>query len=256
MSQWVSCSAGSEPHSEGHCDHGGMRRLWLPSLLLALAGCNPFVPAPERFGEIPPAGTTTLVPQTSVTAVEFSSSIEAVTAAVVPHSWRPGCPVSLEDLRLLSVTYWGFDQAAHQGALVVHADHADGVVAVMRQLFAERFPIERMELVDAYDGNDDRSMAANNTSAFNCREVSRRPGTWSQHAFGSAIDVNPVQNPYILRDGTVLPPGAETDRTTRSTGLITADSVVVSAFADIGWSWGGAWSSGVLDYQHFSASGS
>ncbi len=186
--------------------------------------------------------------------VQFTGEISAVSAEHLPRSWRSGCPVPLEDLRLLSVTYWGFDAAAHQGRLVVHADHAEHLVGVMRILYDEQFPIERMELVDVYEGDDDASIAANNTSAFNCREVSRRPGVWSQHAFGTAIDINPVQNPYILRNGTVLPPGAITDRAAPIPGLIGPDGIVVEAFAGIGWGWGGSWD-GVLDYQHFSASG-
>ncbi len=185
----------------------------------------------------------------------FTSEVAVVTAATVPHSWRPGCPVPVEDLRLVSVTYWGFDDRPRQGELVVHGDHADDIVGVMERLYDARFPIERMELVDVYGGDDDASMAANNTSAFNCREVSRRPGVWSQHAFGTAIDINPVQNPYILRNGTVLPPRALTDRQAPAPGLISLDGVVVEAFTDIGWGWGGSWTSGVLDYQHFSASG-
>jgi len=187
--------------------------------------------------------------------VQFSSHIAQIVAEQVPHSWRSGCPVPLEDLRLLSVTYWGFDGQAHQGELIVHADHFAGIESVMWSLYDEQFPIERMELVDVFGGDDDVSMAANNTSAFNCREVSRRPGVWSQHAFGAAIDINPVQNPYILRNGTVLPPNAVTDRSTPVTGLISAAGPVVEAFEGIGWGWGGAWTGGVLDYQHFSASG-
>ncbi len=183
------------------------------------------------------------------------SDVSKLTPGMVPSSWRPGCPVPLEDLRLVSVAFWGFDDRPHQGELVVHADHAAGIVGVMERLYDARFPIERMELVDVYGGDDDASMAANNTSAFNCREVSRRPGVWSQHAFGTAIDINPVQNPYILRDGTVLPPGAVTDRDRDVPGLVTADGPVVEAFAAIGWGWGGAWTSGVIDFQHLSASG-
>ncbi|NNC91732.1 MAG: M15 family metallopeptidase [Acidimicrobiia bacterium] len=223
-----------------------MRRLWILTVLVVLAGCRPLVPLSELIMSPAPAERPL--------AISFSSEVAPVSAERVPYSWRPGCPVPLEDLRLLSVTYWGFDDRAHQGELVVHADVADDIVTVMRSLYSEQFPIERMELVDGFDGDDDASMAANNTSAFNCREVSRRPGVWSQHAFGTAIDINPVQNPYILRHGTVLPPGAVTERTGALPGLIGPDSVVVEAFAAIGWGWGGDWT-GVLDYQHFSASG-
>ena len=223
-----------------------MRRLAVLAVLILLAGCRPLIPLGELLDSSPPFEEATLV--------QFSSAISSVTEADLAGSWRPGCPVAPEDLRLVSVTYWGFDDRPQQGELVVHARWAEAIASVMEELYLLQFPIERMERVDAFEGDDDASMAANNTSAFNCREVSRRPGVWSQHAFGTAIDINPVQNPYILRNGTVLPPGAVTDRSTPVTGLIEADSPAVEAFADIGWGWGGAWS-GVLDYQHFSASG-
>jgi hypothetical protein len=223
-----------------------MRRLWVLGVLVLLAGCRPLIPLTELMVSSSSSERPAIV--------QFSSEVVPVRSKQVPHSWRPGCPVAIEDLRLLSVTYWGFDDQAHQGELVVHSDVADAVVTVMRRMYDEQFPIERMALVDQYGGDDDESMAANNTSAFNCREVSRRPGVWSQHAFGTAIDINPVQNPYILRNGTVLPPGAVTDRSAAAPGLIGPDSVVVEAFDEIGWGWGGNWS-GVLDYQHFSASG-
>jgi hypothetical protein len=223
-----------------------MRRFAVLAVLVLLAGCRPLVP----FGDL-------LAPSSKpegVPLVQFSSAIVPVTKAQLAESWRPGCPVGVDDLRLLSITYWGFDDRPHEGELVVHADWAEAIVSVMRELYGRQFPIERMERIDAYQGDDDASMAANNTSAFNCREVSRRPGVWSQHAFGTAIDINPVQNPYILRNGTVLPPQGLTDRTAPVAGMITADMGVVEAFARIGWGWGGTWT-GVLDYQHFSASG-
>ena len=170
-------------------------------------------------------------------------------------SWRHGCPVALEQLRYLEVTHWTFDDETETGELVVHENSAEDIVAVFASLFDARFPIERMELVDAYDGDDDLSMAANNTSAFNCREVAWRPGVWSNHATGQAIDINPLINPYVA-DGIVLPPGgaAFVDRSNRVPGGIYADDVVVTAFAAIGWGWGGDWLS-AKDWQHFSASG-
>jgi hypothetical protein len=170
-------------------------------------------------------------------------------------SWHPGCPVATRDLRLLRLDYWGFDGDVHQGELVVHHDVASSVVRVFGKLFAERFPIERMELVDAFDGDDDRSMAANNTSAFNCRSVTGHPGVWSEHSYGRAIDIDPLQNPYVA-GGTVEPPAGASyvDRSRHAPGMIHAGDPTVRAFAAIGWGWGGSWSS-IKDYQHFSSTG-
>ena len=170
-------------------------------------------------------------------------------------SWRAGCPVELRDLRLLTVVHIGFDGQARTGELVVHATVADDIVRVFRMIFEARFPIEQMRLVDDFGADDDRSMAANNTSAFNCRRATGS-SRWSEHAFGKAIDINPVQNPYVTRSGAVLPPAGTpfVDRDPAAPGLIAAAGPVVRAFDDIGWGWGGRWSSG-KDYQHFSASG-
>ena len=169
-------------------------------------------------------------------------------------SWRPGCPVALEDLRRIELTHWGFDGKPHDGELVVHAEHADDVVSAFEAIYRARFPIEQMRLVDEFGADDDRSMAANNTSAFNCRSVAGSQ-RWSEHAYGRAIDINPVQNPYVTR-GDVQPPAgaAHTDRSSAAPGMITAGGPVTKAFAAIGWGWGGTWSSG-KDYQHFSSSG-
>ncbi len=170
-------------------------------------------------------------------------------------SWRRGCPVGLADLRLLKVRHRGFDGRVHRGRLVVHKDSARGMLRVMSRLFQLHFPIRRMRLVDAYGADDRRSMAADNTSAFNCRYVS---GTnrWSEHAYGRAIDVNPVENPYVGSDGYVSPPAGAPyrDRSQRAKGLIQRNGNVVQAFASIGWKWGGDWS-WPKDYQHFSLTG-
>lgn len=170
-------------------------------------------------------------------------------------SWRAGCPVPLRDLRLIRTDHWGLDRTVHRGELVVHRDQAAKVVRVLRALFVARFPIARIQLVDVYGANDRRSMAANNTSAFNCRYVS---GTtrWSEHAYGRAIDMNPIQNPYVSSSGRASPPAgaAYVDRSRKAPGMIHSRDAVVRAFAAVGWGWGGHWS-GIKDYQHFSASG-
>ena len=170
-------------------------------------------------------------------------------------SWHRGCPVGLSRLRLLRVTHWGFDGEVHRGRLVVHRDSAQSMLRVMRELHRLHFPIRRMRLVDAYGADDHRSMDADNTSAFNCRFVA---GTnrWSEHAYGQAIDVNPIENPYVTGDGHVSPPaGARyADRSRRAKGLIHRNGPVVTAFEENGWGWGGNWS-WPKDYQHFSVGG-
>ncbi len=171
-------------------------------------------------------------------------------------SWRPGCPVGFDELRLLRVSHWGFDGGVHRGRLVVHRAHAQGMLRTMRRLYRLRFPIRQMRLVDAYGADDRRSMAADNTSAFNCRTVA---GTtrWSEHAYGRAIDLNPIENPYVTDSGYVSPPagGSFARRDRHAEGMVHRGGPVVAAFAAIGWEWGGNWP-WPKDYQHFSATGS
>jgi hypothetical protein len=169
-------------------------------------------------------------------------------------SWRPGCPVPLRDLRVLTLRHWGFDGAVRTGRLVVHRDVAREVVGVFRQLYEARFPIRRMRLVEAYGADDFRSIEADNTSAFNCRPVA---GTsrWSEHAYGRAIDVNPIENPYVSGGRTSHRKSVSyLDRSRRRPGTAVEGGALVRAFDAAGWGWGGRWSS-PQDYQHFSASG-
>ncbi len=163
--------------------------------------------------------------------------------------------MALSDLRVLTVSYWGFDGAAHDGRLVVNARAVQPLTTVFGRLFSLRFPIERMVPVDAYGGNDDASVAADNTSAFNCRPPDGGSG-WSQHAFGLAVDVNPLRNPYVHADGSVKLAVSRVwvDRSQAAPGMIHTGDAVVQAFASVGWGWGGNWS-GARDYQHFSANG-
>jgi hypothetical protein len=172
-------------------------------------------------------------------------------------SWHRGCPVGFPGLRLLTLTHWGFDARPHRGRLVVHRRHARAILGVMHRLYRLRFPIRQMRLVDAYGGDDRRSMAADNTSAFNCRFVAGSPGIWSEHAYGRAIDLNPLENPYVTDSGYVSPPaGAPFARRSRHRkGMVHRRGAVVSAFAAAGWEWGGNWP-WPKDYQHFSATGS
>jgi hypothetical protein len=207
----------------------------------------------------PPTGTTSTlapVPSTVPPPPRFDASVAEIDDAVaarMAHSWRPGCPVGLGQLRLLTLDHWGYDGTEHQGELVVHAAYADSMVEVFRRLFDARFPIERMVLVDVYGGDDHASTLANNTAAFNCRAVGN-PSSWSEHAFGRAIDVNPLVNPYVLDPRVHIPELAPyLDRGREARGMIRPGDVAVEAFASVGWRWGGTWSA--PDYQHFSATG-
>jgi hypothetical protein len=215
-------------------------------------------PSPSQPATTVPATTPAPRPPSAPAAPAFRSSAATLSpsmrARVTGVSWHPGCPVSLDQLRLLRVSYWGFDGTAHQGELVVNASAAPALSHAFGQLYAARFPIRQMRVVDDFGGDDERSMLADNTSAFNCRLV---PGStvWSQHAYGLAVDINPFENPEV-RAGAVDPPAAAAwaDRTRTSTAMISHGDAVWRAFDEIGWPWGGDWRS-LKDYQHFSASG-
>ena len=156
----------------------------------------------------------------------------------------------------MTVPYVGVDGRSRRGDLVVHQLVADEVGRAFVRLRDAGFPIRSIRLVDEFGGSDDESMAADNTSAFNCRAAVGGSGGWSQHAYGTAIDINPRENPYVHDDGTVAPPEGRgyVDRSPYREGMVLAGGVVDRAFAAIGWSWGGRFRSS-KDYQHFSESG-
>jgi D-alanyl-D-alanine carboxypeptidase len=186
----------------------------------------------------------------------FTADVTPVRWDDLRYSYRAGCPVAPLDLRTIRLSYWGFDGRTHVGKLVVNRRVTRDVVTVFRRLHAARFPIRRMVPVSAYRGRDDASMEADNTSGFNCRSaVGSTTGAWSMHAYGLAVDVNPVENPYLL-GGRVLPPAGRRylDRSRRRRGMAVERGVLVAAFADVGWRWGGRWT-GSPDYQHFSTTG-
>jgi D-alanyl-D-alanine carboxypeptidase len=186
----------------------------------------------------------------------FTHGVAPVTRAQLPHSWHAGCPVAPSSLRRLRLGYWDFGGKPHVGTLVVNASAVGDLTVVFRRLYRARFPIGRMRPIDAYGGNDERSLAADNTAAFNCRyAVGPGPKRWSAHAYGLAIDVNPVENPY-LESRRVHPRAGKAylDRTNVRPGMAVRGGLLVSAFAAVGWQWGGRWRS-TPDYQHFSATG-
>ena len=201
----------------------------------------------------PPAARPSSAPTASPSSERFAPpAVTGVTAADLGATWRAGCPVGPDDLRRVELDYLGFDGRVQRGALVVNRDVVDDVIAIFADLLRQRYPIATMRTVDNYPGAEDElSMRDNNTSAFNCRPL---PGStaWSLHAYGRAVDVNPLINPYIDKAGDLQPATARQylDRTRDEPGLLRAGSPAVAAFTDRGWRWGGAWSD-PIDYQHF-----
>jgi len=193
-------------------------------------------------------------PQGAPPKMEFQGSYEPLPEVVAGQmrgvSWHPGCPVPLDSLALVKVRHLGLDGQVHDGELVVARELAPEVVEIFRELFEAGFPLAKVRRVEAYGGSDDASMADDNTSGFNCREVEGHPGHWSQHAFGRAIDVNPVENPY-LAGGEPKPPRSRAHLDRRpAQGVILRGGPCHRAFVRQGWQWGGSWRS-VKDYQHF-----
>ena len=204
------------------------------------------------------------VPLAFLALAPFQSSIAPLSPAlrseIRARAWHPACPVPLSGLRVLTVTYYGFDHRAHRGQLVVNARHAAGLAKVFRQLYAMRFPIRHMTL--AVYGPPSGLPADNDlTGSFECRQAVPSPctggtgtGSWSMHAYGEAVDLNPTENPYVgcgmSRDKRGR---AYLDRSRLRPGMVTP--AVVRAFASIGWGWGGAWSGSTKDYMHFSDTG-
>jgi hypothetical protein len=175
--------------------------------------------------------------------------------------WEPGCPVSLSGLRLLTVTYRGFDGRDHSGELVVNGEAADGLKRAFRRLYRIEFPIRNIGVGDSYGPPRERPREGDVTYSFECRQAVPSPcsggtssGSWSNHAYGLAIDLNPTENPYIgcgmSRDPATRP---YRDRSVHRRGMVTPR--VVEAFAAIGWGWGGSWAGDTKDYMHFSTNG-
>jgi hypothetical protein len=178
---------------------------------------------------------------------------------LVGRNWKPGCPVAIEDLRVVRVSYWNFRGDVRTGPLVLHERVAKDVLWVFRQLFEARFRIQKIQLAAKdrpltpkdYWNTSRRSV----TASFNCRPATGSTSL-SQHSYGWAIDINPLQNPYVRNDGTTLRHIAQPfrDRSLHLKGMIHEGDIVVRSFAAIGWEWGGHWHT-LKDYMHFSLTG-
>jgi hypothetical protein len=206
-----------------------------------------------------------VLPLLVVAAHPFASTIRPlptdVRESLDGRFWRPGCPVALAQLRLLTVSHWGFDGRVHTGQLVVNQDVAAPLGKVFRRLHELRFPIRHMRLADQYGAARARPADGDVTGSFHCRESvpspctgGTRSGRWSNHAYGHAIDLNPVENPYV-GCGRTRDRASEKyiDRSPLRKGMVTP--AVVQAFRSIGWGWGGDWTGETRDYMHFSTNG-
>jgi D-alanyl-D-alanine carboxypeptidase len=227
-------------------------------------GARPLPLRPDGFGQVLP--TPSELRRRRLPTVDrlppppggrFRSAVRPVGPQIrarMGATWRPGCPVRLADLRYVTVSFRGFDGRPHTGELVVHRRAAEQIVSVFARLYRARFPIEQMRLVTTADLHARPTGDGNNTAAFVCR-AARNQRRWSAHAYGLAVDLNPFQNPY-RRGDLVLPElaSAYLDRGWVRPGMIRAGGVVTTAFADIGWTWGGTWRS-PTDLMHFSATG-
>jgi hypothetical protein len=227
-------------------------------------GARPLPLRPDGFGQVLP--TPAALRDRRLPTVDrlppppggrFRSTIRPIGPAVrarMGATWKPGCPVGLADLRYVTVSFRGFDGLPHTGELVVHERVAAGVVSVFARLYRARFPIEAMRLVTGADLEAHPTGDGNNTAAFVCR-AARKQTRWSAHAYGLAVDVDPFQNPY-RRGDLVLPElaSAYLNRSWARPGMIRRGDVVTTAFAAIGWTWGGTWRS-PTDLMHFSATG-
>ena len=228
---------------------------WLGTRLLPLR--------PDEFGEVQPTPpelqdrqleTLELLPPP--TDDQFVGTIEPIPPEVLTRSsWVPECPVSLDELSYLTMTHFGFDQRFHTGEMIVNASVAADVVEVFRRLHEARFPIEQMRVITKEEIDAHPTGDWNDTTSFVCRPAVGS-SSWSQHAFGTGIDINPFHNPYLKGD-LVLPElaSAYVDRDDVRVGMIVPGDAATEAFAEIGWGWGGHWSS-LKDWMHFSLSGS
>jgi hypothetical protein len=202
----------------------------------------------------------------AVALLPFSASVRPLPAPLrsqlVSHGdWHSGCPVPLPELRLLTVTAWGFDGTPYRGQLVVNERFAAPLARVFRRLYELRFPVRDLTVAANYGSSRARSRHPDASGSFECRQAVPSPctggtgtGHWSMHAYGEAVDLNPVENPYVgcgmSRDKNAR---SYMDRSRIRPGMVTP--AVVQAFASIGWGWGGSWSGSTKDYMHFSANG-
>jgi len=193
----------------------------------------------------------------SLASAKYSCTINPISNDIKSRvlkggSWQKGCPVGLDKLSYLKLKYWDFKAKERVGELIVNSEISSKVCRVFKALYNSGYPIRQMRLVSDFKANDEASMKADNTSAFNCRLMTGSKTKWSNHSFGLAIDLNPFENPYISKSGKVSPKEASkfAKRVHINKALLLKDDLAVKAFLNEGFIWGGSWHS-VKDYQHF-----
>ncbi|TDX03758.1 M15 family metallopeptidase [Kribbella sp. VKM Ac-2566] len=188
---------------------------------------------------------------TIVIKAALNPKVYAVSAAMVPSTYRAGCPVKPSSLRLLQLNYWGFDGRVHRGELILRDAAVAKMITAWTSTFASKFPIRQMRRVDVFGGSDIKSMAADNTSAFNCRRVTGDPYSLSPHSYGWAIDINTVENPYLAANGVWYPSNglAYRNRSVVRPGMLFSSSAATKALIGQGYFWGAGWAK--PDYQHY-----
>ena len=171
-------------------------------------------------------------------------------------AYQKECPVSLDDLRIVNVKYLGFDDKEHFGDIVVHKDISLEVSQIFEELLAINYPIRKIFPIEKYNGDDFESIEDDNTSAFNCRKA-EGSNKYSKHSYGKAIDINPLENPYVYKDGTTSHKDSvkylireETNDSIENKAVLISSSQAVQIFKKYGWKWGGDWKN-TKDYQHF-----
>ncbi|CAA6807782.1 MAG: Unknown protein [uncultured Sulfurovum sp.] len=204
--------------------------------------------------------TTTLL--TTSLFSQYNFNIQNITPEVKERmlkadSWRQGCPVHLNDLRYINVNYFDFNSQTVSGEIIVHKEVADDVVNIFADLYAIGYPVRQMRLVADFGANDWESIEADNTSAFNCRPVTGKKKKWSKHAYGKAIDINPIENPYVNRKGYISHKASwkykkrvHKVNSPADRAVLLKNDKATKIFKSYGWTWGGDWRT-IKDYQHF-----
>ncbi len=205
----------------------------------------------ERLGKDFQVEQTALHKEAFQEVFHYEPLPQEIKEKITGVSWTGQAPYSIDDLAYITVTFYGFDEAPHLGRLIMHKQLAPEILDIFKELYDKKFPVEKIELIDTYDAIDEASMNDNNSSALCVRSITNRPNELSKHSFGVAIDINPIQNPYVYQDEVLPERGKEfLDRDHVRKGMIIEGDDCYKAFVSRGWTWGGNWIS-LKDYQHF-----